>query len=66
MKDEELLIHAVREAQQILEQHFKLAPCDSEKTIGQLAGLLEREDLIAAIDRLDLSRMALSLKAPAP
>ena len=51
LSDEELLLVAIREAQMILAAHANPGPRDVEKTISALLSVLERDDVVAAVDR---------------
>jgi hypothetical protein len=50
--DEELMVYAMREAQLILAQHIERSPRDAEETISLLLEILDRQDVVAATDRL--------------
>jgi hypothetical protein len=50
--DAELIVYAMREAQSILAQHIERSPRDAEETITQLLDILDRQDIVAATDRL--------------
>jgi hypothetical protein len=52
--DEELIVHAVRDAQLLLAEHIDIerGPTDAEEAIGQLLEILDREDVVAATNRL--------------
>ena len=50
--DEELIIYAMREAQLTLAQHIERSPQDAGETISQLLETLDREDVVAATERL--------------
>jgi len=52
MTDEELIVYAVREAQLVLAQHIERSPQDGEETIALLLEILDRQDVVAATDRL--------------
>jgi hypothetical protein len=53
LSDEELTLMALREAQLILAEHVLPGPRDSEKTINALLSVLDRDDVVAAVDRLE-------------
>jgi hypothetical protein len=50
--DEELIVYAMREAQLILAEHIERRPRDPEETITLLLDILDRQDVVAATDRL--------------
>ena len=50
--DDELMVYAMREAQLILAQHIERSPRDAEETISLLLEILDRQDVVAATDRL--------------
>jgi hypothetical protein len=50
--DEELIVRAVRDAQLLLAEHIERGPTDAEEAIGQLLEVLDREDVVAATNRL--------------
>jgi hypothetical protein len=52
MTDEELILHAVRNAQFVLAEHIERGPPDAEEAITQLLEILDRQDVVAATDRL--------------
>ena len=52
MTDQELLIYAVREAQLILARHIEPGKRDPEDTIEQLLSILDRSELVEAVDRI--------------
>ena len=53
LSDEELTLMALREAQLILADYVQPGPRDSEKTIQQLLEVLDRDDVVEAVDRLE-------------
>lgn len=53
LSDEELTLYAIREAQLILADHIQPGPRDAEKTINQLLDVLDRDDVVEALDRLE-------------
>lgn len=55
LSDEELTIMALREAQLILADYVQPGPRDSAKTIQQLLQVLDRDDVVEAVDRLEES-----------
>jgi hypothetical protein len=54
MTDQQLLIAAFREAGQVVAEYLEPGrPRDADKTIQELISILERQDLAAAMERLD-------------
>jgi urease gamma subunit len=53
LSDEELTLYAIREAQIILADYVQPGPRDGERTIQQLLEVLDRNDVIEAVDRLE-------------
>lgn len=53
MTDQQLAILALREAQLILADYVEPGPRDSDKTIRQLLAVLDRSDVVEAVDRLE-------------
>ena len=52
MTDEELILRAMRNAQLLLAEHIERGPPDAEEAITQLLEILDRQDVVAATDRL--------------
>jgi hypothetical protein len=52
MTDEELIVHAMRKAQSLLAEHIERGPSDAEEALTQLLEILDRQDVVAATDRL--------------
>ena len=50
--DTELIVYVVREAQSVLAQHIERSPRDAEETITSLLEILDRQDVVAATERL--------------
>jgi hypothetical protein len=50
--DEELIVHAMRNAQSLLAEHIDRGPFDAEEALTQLLEILDRPDVVAATDRL--------------
>jgi hypothetical protein len=50
--DEELIVHAMRDAQLLLAEHIERGPTDAEEAISQLLEILDRQDVVAATNRL--------------
>jgi hypothetical protein len=55
LSDEELTLHAIREAQLILADYIHPGPRDAEKTLNDLLSVLDRNDVVEAVDRLEAS-----------
>ena len=52
MTDQQLALEAVSEAQRILEEYLEPRPHNNERILDRLVELLERPDLVVAVDRL--------------
>ena len=52
MTDEELIVRAMRDAQLLLAEHIERGPTDAEEAITQLLEILDRQDVVAATNRL--------------
>ncbi|MCP3400484.1 MULTISPECIES: hypothetical protein [unclassified Bradyrhizobium] len=53
MRDDQLALQAVSDAQRILEEYLKPQPRNNERVIlDQLVEVLERPDLIVAVSRM--------------
>jgi 5-methylcytosine-specific restriction endonuclease McrBC regulatory subunit McrC len=52
MTDEQLALQAVSEAQRILEEYLEPRPHNNERILDRLVEVLERPDLVVAVDRL--------------
>jgi hypothetical protein len=50
--DEELIVQAMRDAQLLLAEHIERGPTDAEEAISQLLEVLDRQDIVAATNRL--------------
>jgi len=50
--DEELIVRAMRDAQLLLAEHIERGPTDAEEAITQLLEILDRQDVVAATNRL--------------
>jgi hypothetical protein len=50
--DEELIVRAMRDAQTLLAEHIERGPTDAEEAISQLLEILDRQDVVAATNRL--------------
>lgn len=53
LSDEELALMALREAQLILADYVQPGPRDAERTLQQLLEVLDRNDVVEAVDRLE-------------
>lgn len=54
MNDQQLVVYALREAQLILARHIEPGPRDAEKTINDLLAVLDRNDIVESVDRLEV------------
>jgi hypothetical protein len=54
LSDQELAVMALREAQLILADYIQPGPRDCEKTINDLLAVLDRDDVVEAVDRLEV------------
>ena len=54
MTDQQLALQAVSEAQRILEEYLEPRPHNQERILDRLVEVLERPDLVVAVDRLQL------------
>jgi len=52
MTDQQLAIHAISEAQCILDEYLQPRPHDNERILDKLVEILERPDLVVAMARL--------------
>ena len=52
MSDEELIVHTMRKAQSLLAEHIDRGAYDAEEALTQLLEILDRQDVVAATDRL--------------
>jgi hypothetical protein len=53
LSDDELVLYAIREAQLILADHIQPGQRDCAKTINDLLSMLDRNDVVEAVDRLE-------------
>jgi hypothetical protein len=53
LTDQELAVMALREAQLILADYVQPGPRDCETTINELLAVLDRDDVVEAVDRLE-------------
>ena len=54
MEDEHRVIYAIREAQFILAQYIESGPRDAEKPLKSLLSLIDRNEVVESIDRLEV------------
>ncbi len=52
MTDQQLALHAISEAQLLLEEYLQPRPRDNERILDKLVEGLERLDLVVAVSRL--------------
>jgi hypothetical protein len=52
MTDQQLALQAVSEAQRILEEYLEPRPHNQEHILDRLVEVLERPELVVAVDRL--------------
>jgi hypothetical protein len=52
MTDKELMLQAFRNAQRILEEFLEPRPHDNERLLSRLVEVLDRNEVVAAVDRL--------------
>jgi hypothetical protein len=52
MTDQQLALHAISEAQLILEEYLQPRPQNNEGILDKLVEVLERPDLVVAVSRL--------------
>ncbi len=52
MTDQQLVLQAVNEAQRLLEEYLEPRPHNSERILDELVEVLERPDLVVAVNRL--------------
>ena len=50
--DEELIVRAMRDAQSLLAEHIERGPFDAEQAITELLEVIDRQDVVAATNRL--------------
>ena len=53
MTDQELIITALRQSGVIIAEHLEPGKIDADEAIAQLIAILDRQDLAAAMDRLE-------------
>ena len=52
MSDQQLALHAISEAQLLLEEYLPARPRNNERILDKVVEVLERPDLIVAVSRL--------------
>ncbi len=52
MTDQQLALHAISEAQLLLEEYLQPRPKNNERILDKLVEVLERPDLVVAVSRL--------------
>lgn len=52
MTDEELIVHAMRDAQLLLAEHLERGALDAEQAIIEISEIIDRREVIAATKRL--------------
>ena len=52
MTDQQLALHAISEAQLLLEEYLQPRPQNNESILDKLVEVLERPDLVVAVSRL--------------
>jgi hypothetical protein len=52
MTDQQLTLQAISEAQLILEEYLRPRPQNNERILDKLVEVLERPDLVVAVNRL--------------
>ena len=52
MTDQQLALHAMTEAQLLLEEYLQPRPQNNERILDKLVEVLERPDLVVAVSRL--------------
>ena len=52
MTDHQLVLQAVNEAQRLLEEYLEPRPHNNERILEELVEVLERPDLVVAVNRL--------------
>jgi hypothetical protein len=50
--DEELVVRAMRDAQLLIAEHIERGPMDAEQAITELMEVIDRQDIVAATNRL--------------
>jgi hypothetical protein len=55
--DQEILIRAVEDARRILGEYIEPGPRDATRTVERLLAILDRNDVILALDRIKRRRV---------
>jgi hypothetical protein len=55
--DQDTLIHAVEDASRILGEYIELGPRDATRTVERLLAVLDRDDVVHALDRMERRRV---------
>jgi hypothetical protein len=53
MRDHDVLLHVIVEITEIIDRYLEVATCCPEITIDRLVEVLDRHELVVAIDRLE-------------
>jgi len=53
LTDQEILLQAVHEVRVILGAYIEPGECDPERALNSILGVIDRDDVIAAVERLD-------------
>jgi len=53
MRDNDLLLHAIVEIKEIIDRYLEVGSCHPEIAIDRLVEILDRQELVVAIDRLE-------------
>lgn len=61
MTDQQIMVRAIREAQLILAGYVEPGPQNADKTINELLFILDRNDVVEAVDRQEVE---CSLRSP--
>jgi hypothetical protein len=57
MTDQQLALDAISEAQSILEEYLQPRPQSTERILDKLIEILERPDLVVAVNRLQRTNL---------
>jgi hypothetical protein len=52
--DQERILYAIRESRLILAQYIEPGPRDADETINQLLAILDHNDVVESVDRLEV------------
>lgn len=58
MTDQEIVLQAVHEVRVILGAYIEPGPRDCDRALNSILGVMDRNDVIAAVERLDRRRKA--------